>query len=514
MNTPISKSAIVIFLYLALGQALSGGRAPFGPTMGLAQDTIPFFQAGKLRVLILAGRNNHDWRATTPFLRKVLVDSGRFDVRVEEEPAGITDATLAAYDVLVLNYEGPRWGSVTEKAVENFVRQGKGLVAIHGANYTFTGLEVLADNHKPSGLKQPPWPEYLKMLGGWWTAGPPKTGHAPRHCFTVKFTDRDHPVTRGLAESFRVSDELYHSAQMSPDAHLLATAFDDPENGGTGKDEPIIWTVQYGKGRVLYTALGHDVSAMQEAGFQSTFARGTEWVATGAVTLSPAGTLPNPAAQPLRLLVVTGGHAYATTFYTLFEGADDLRWTHALSNHEAYREDFRSQYDVLVLYDSVQEIAEPEKINLQDFLEAGKGVVVLHHAIADYQDWEWWTKEVVGGKYLLKPEGALPASTYLHDQELCVRPVIPHPITAGIGTMHLWDETYKGMWISPDVRVLLRADAPSSDGPVAWISPYPKSRVVYIQLGHGETAHLYLAYRALVQNAIRWTAGRLGEEKK
>ena len=55
-----------------------------------------------------------------------------------------------------------------------------------------------------------------------------------------------------------------------------------------------------------------------------------------------------------------------------------------------------------------QEISDAEKTNLRDFVEAGKGIVVLHHAIADYQDWEWWYKEVVGGKYLLKPEGSMP----------------------------------------------------------------------------------------------------------
>ena len=76
---------------------------------GFAQVTIPFFKPGAIRVLIFSGRNNHDWRTTTPFLRKALVQSGRFDVRVEEEPAGITEATLAAYDVLVLDYDGPRW---------------------------------------------------------------------------------------------------------------------------------------------------------------------------------------------------------------------------------------------------------------------------------------------------------------------------------------------------------------------------------------------------------------------
>ena len=145
MSQNVSRTAVILSLCAALMLASC--------TLS-AQDTLPFFQPGKIRVLIFSGRNNHDWRTTTPFLRKILVDSGRFDVRVEEEPAGITAATLAAYDVLVIDYEGPRWGEVTEKAVENFVKQGKGLVAVHGANYTFTGLEVLADNHKPSGLKQ------------------------------------------------------------------------------------------------------------------------------------------------------------------------------------------------------------------------------------------------------------------------------------------------------------------------------------------------------------------------
>ena len=135
MNKTVRHAKALFAFCLALGLALSSGPPPFGPTLGLAQDTIPFFQPGKIRVLIFSGRNNHDWRTTTPFLRKILVNSGRFDVRVEEEPAGITAATLAAYDVLVLDYEGPRWGEITEKAVENFVKQGKGLVAVHATNY-------------------------------------------------------------------------------------------------------------------------------------------------------------------------------------------------------------------------------------------------------------------------------------------------------------------------------------------------------------------------------------------
>jgi len=87
-----------------------------------------FFQEGKLRVLLLSGRNNHDWRTTTPFLRQLLVDTGRFDVRVVEEPAGLTAQTLAVYDLVVSDYCGPRWGAATEQALVDFVRAGKGLV--------------------------------------------------------------------------------------------------------------------------------------------------------------------------------------------------------------------------------------------------------------------------------------------------------------------------------------------------------------------------------------------------
>ena len=92
MNRRILRAALVFALCATFILAFSSM---------FAQDTIPFFQPGKIRVLIFSGRNNHDWRTTTPFLRKILVNSGRFDVRVEEEPAGITAATLAAYDVLV-----------------------------------------------------------------------------------------------------------------------------------------------------------------------------------------------------------------------------------------------------------------------------------------------------------------------------------------------------------------------------------------------------------------------------
>lgn len=239
------------------------------------------------------------------------------------------------------------------------------------------------------------------------------------------------------------------------------------------------------------------------------------WLAAFAVAFcgltASAPRQSNAETVQLRLLVVTGGHDFPTSFYTLFDSPSEFQWDHATSNHEAFRSDLRGRYDVLVLYDSSTEISETEKSNLTDFVQSGKGLVVLHHALVDYPDWRWWWHEVVGGKYLLKPEAGLPASTYLHDQEVVVEPVGKHPILSGIGRARVSDETYKGMWISPDVDVILKTDNPTSDGPVAWISPYEKSRVVCIQLGHDEQAHRHPTYRKLVRNAILWAGGRLGE---
>ena len=463
--------------------------------------------AAPVRTLILSGRNNHDWRTTTPQLRKLLTDSGRFDVRVEEEPAGVTPATLSNYDLIVVDYQGPRWGAATEQAVVDCIRSGKGLAVVHGSSYAFSGLDILGPGHVRTGRTEPPWPAWAEMVGGTWAGNPPASFHAPRHLFTVKFTDRDHPIVRGMGGDFQTVDELYHGMRFQPAAHPIATAFDDPAIGGTGANEPILVTVNYGKGRVFYTALGHEVPGMQEPGFAITFVRGAEWAATGAVTLPPSFPEPH-AARPVRVEVVTGGHPFNAEFYELFVNRPDLEVT-VTGHPDAYGGDVSKRTDALVLYDMVPEISEQKQKSLRAFLESGHGVVVLHHAIASFGSWKWWTDEVVGGKYLLQPEAGRPASTYKHDEDLYVETVGRHPITRGLGPLHFQDETYKGMWISPKVTVLMKTSNPTSDGPVAWISPYDRARVVYIQLGHGRSAHENPDFQELVHRAILWVAGRL-----
>jgi type 1 glutamine amidotransferase len=240
-----------------------------------------------LRVLILTGQSDelyHHWRNSTPFLRSVLENSGRFDVKVEEEVDGISARTLGKFDVLLVNYQGPRWAPETEKAAEEFVRSGKGMVAFHGVSYgEFFGQEWVDSHWVQSGKGNKGWVAYSEMLGMTWP--PEDIGHAPRHIFTVKWVDRDHPIARGLPPTFIANDELYHRITLRPATRVLATAYDDPSLGGTGKDEPIVWTVSYGRGRAVYISLGHDLSAMSQPGFIAALIRGTEWTATGNVTL-------------------------------------------------------------------------------------------------------------------------------------------------------------------------------------------------------------------------------------
>lgn len=239
--------------------------------------------APKLQALIVTGQNGHDWRATTPVLKRLLEESGRFEVRVTEEFRGAGPETLAPYDVVVLNYYDSnrpalRWGERADRALVNFVRAGKGLVVYHFSMAAFNG-----------------WSEFEEMSGANWR--PDHGHHSARHDFTVDIRDAGHPITRGMKASFpQGNDELYANLKWQPEGkfHVLATAWDDhslyrPNEKqpvtGKGLDQPMLWTVDVGTGRVFVTALGHDPDAMKMPGFIATLTRGTEWAATGAVTI-------------------------------------------------------------------------------------------------------------------------------------------------------------------------------------------------------------------------------------
>ncbi len=219
----------------------------------------------------------------SPYLKQILEQTGKFEVRVAEEFRGATIDSLSPYDVAILVYSDeklttPSWSETTKEAVLQFVRQGKGIVVYHHSAASFQN-----------------WDEYQKLAGCVW-----KTvdgHHSPVHDYQVEVRDSEHPITRGMAAFMAKTDELYAGLHCEKPGyiHVLATGWDDhtlyankpgaATPPGPSQDEPLIWTVQYGLGRVFATMLGNDMRATQTAGFVTTFTRGTEWAATGDVTI-------------------------------------------------------------------------------------------------------------------------------------------------------------------------------------------------------------------------------------
>jgi type 1 glutamine amidotransferase len=249
-----------------------------------------------IRVLIIDGQNNHDWKTTTPLLKKVLESARIFSVDVATSPPTGADMRdfrpkFADYDVVVSNYNGDRWSPEAEKDFEAFVSGGGGFVSVHAADNSFTE-----------------WPEYNRMIGigGWYgrtekhgpyvyvddkgkvvkdTTPGPGGNHGPQHEFQIRTRDADHPIMKGLPPVWmHAKDELYEKLRgPAENMNILATAFASPEYNGTGRHEPMLMTLDYGRGRVFHTVLGHADYSINCVGFITTLQRGTEWAATGKV---------------------------------------------------------------------------------------------------------------------------------------------------------------------------------------------------------------------------------------
>ena len=256
--------------------------------------------AEKLDVLIIDGQNNHNWRATTPVLKGFLEKTGRFNVEVATTPTDKNapkeewdnfNRDFSKYDAILSNYNGQMWPEAVQKSFTEYVENGGGVVIVHAANNAFSG-----------------WKEYNDMIGLGWRGNSfgervyydaegkevrqpkgegPGAGHGPQHEFAIIVRDGEHPVTKGMPQVWmHAKDELYQG-QRGPaqNMKILATALASTDQRGTGENEPMIWWIPYGKGKVFTTVMGHADYSMTCVGFQSTVARGCEWVATGEVTL-------------------------------------------------------------------------------------------------------------------------------------------------------------------------------------------------------------------------------------
>jgi len=281
--------------------------------------------AGKIKVLIVDGQNNHgDWPKITAMLKQYLEANGKFTVDVQrtkftwrgddrlKEGFSLDDGTeykaskkaltdpdfkpdFSKYDVVVNNfgYGAADWPEETQSAFTKFIAEGGGMVTIHAADNCF-----------------PKWREYNEMIGlGGWGKRTEKSGpyvyynddgeivrddspgkggnHGPQHQFELVVRDSEHPVMKGLPKSFlHAKDELYEKLRgPGLNMKVLATAYASPKQKGSGRHEPMLMAIDYEKGRIFHSTLGHAAYSCEGVGFITTFLRGTEWAATGKVTI-------------------------------------------------------------------------------------------------------------------------------------------------------------------------------------------------------------------------------------
>ncbi len=212
------------------------------------------------RLLLVTGQDypGHLWRQTAPVVRSFLEQDPRMAVTVTEDPGMLDSQGLDKYDAVVLhfmNWEQPAPPAAARQRLQQRVREGMGLALLHFACGAFQD-----------------WPEFAELAGRAWD--PKLRGHDPYRRFEVEIADAEHPITRGL-EPFAVVDELYTCLTGSRPIHVLAKARSQVD----GKDYPMAFTLEYGKGKVFHSVLGHDSQALSTPGASALLRRGIAWAA-------------------------------------------------------------------------------------------------------------------------------------------------------------------------------------------------------------------------------------------
>jgi len=238
-----------------------------GLFLSLTVTLAPADDAARIRVLMVTGDDvapYHDWREISEVTREVLVDSGKFEVRVCEDPAILESASaLKNYDVvafMLYNKSLPMLSATGKENLLKFVKDGKGFYVQHLASASYGD-----------------WEEFGKLCGRHWVMG--TSGHGPRSVFECQIAEVDHPIIRGL-EDFKIFDELYAKLQGDEPIEVLVTA----ESDWSEQTEPIVFVRDYGKGRSVHNALGHDHKAIMNDTCRLLITRGVEWAATGKVS--------------------------------------------------------------------------------------------------------------------------------------------------------------------------------------------------------------------------------------
>ncbi len=251
----------------------------------------------KFKALIIDGQNNHGvWPQTSQMMKKYLEETELFSVAIATTAKTGTDDSFHPefknFDVVISNYNGAAWPEATQQSFIEYLKTGGGFVVVHAANNSFGA-----------------WKEYNVAIGlGGWGGRNEKSGpyvyfddqgklvrdksagkgghHGAQHPFLVTTRNSKHPITKGMpGQWLHEKDELYDMLRgPAENMTVLATAFASKERGGTGRHEPMIFTIDYGQGRVFHTPMGHGIDSQQCVGFITTLQRGAEWAASGKVT--------------------------------------------------------------------------------------------------------------------------------------------------------------------------------------------------------------------------------------
>jgi type 1 glutamine amidotransferase len=212
------------------------------------------------KVLIVTGIDypGHKWQLTAPVLAEAIGADKRLEVTITEEPNDLAGDDLNDYDVIVLhfmNWEVPDPGPAARANLKRVIASGKGLVLVHFACGAFQQ-----------------WPEFVELAGRVWD--PNLRGHDPHGKFTVKIADPQHPAMNGMSD-FETVDELYTCLTGEIPIKVLATATSKVD----AKDYPMAFVLDYGKGRVLHSVLGHDVEAFASPDVKRLFRNACAWCA-------------------------------------------------------------------------------------------------------------------------------------------------------------------------------------------------------------------------------------------
>jgi type 1 glutamine amidotransferase len=293
-----------------------------------------------LKALIVTGQctRPHDWKTSSVILKQCLEETHLFKVDTTISPPEGNDMSgfrprFADYNVVVLDYKGDDWPEQTKNDFVQYVENGGGVVVYHGACWGFEG-----------------WDEFNKIIGlRWgsdekvgpyicWRDGEVVRDYSPGLAgeelrgreFIIDVRNREHPIMKGLPQKWMHVAEGFYTRLRGPAENLtvLATAYADPNwpvlfkrppsnrECGSGEHEPVLFTVNYGKGRVFHTILGHvyrgkmnrrKVSAISTVDFIVTFQRGAEWAATGNVTQKVPADFPTATQVSRRELITQTG---------------------------------------------------------------------------------------------------------------------------------------------------------------------------------------------------------------